>query len=70
MPSSVTALDTPLVPLTLFHGTGLIEVPIKRYPEKSGAVVSTNLLFFFAVLRISGRNTSKPCRLKWSHAVL
>ena len=33
-------LDTPLVPLMLFQGAGLIEVPIKRYPGKSGALIS------------------------------
>lgn len=68
-PSSVTADDMPFVPLMLFQGTGSVDVPMKRYPGNSGAVVSKNLLFFCIVLIISGRKTSKPCRSKWSHAV-
>ena len=70
MPSSVTAFDMPLVPLTLFHGIGLIEVPIKIYPGKRGVLISKNLPFFFVVVVISGKKTLKPCHLKFSQAVI
>ena len=35
----------PLVPLTLFHGIGSIDVPINRYPGKRGDLISKNLPF-------------------------
>ena len=62
-------MDIPLVPLTLFHGMGSIEDPIKRYPGNSGDLVSKNLPFFVVVLMISGKKTSKPCRFKFLQAV-
>ena len=69
MPSNVTALDTPFVPLMLFHGAGSIVVSMKRYPGKSGAVLCTNFPFSLTVLLVSGRKTLKPCLFKFVLAV-